>query len=471
MPAFPDVFRDLAAFSGQGLEFSTPSDTAVKMLDALMNQVIYSYNHPQLGGFPGTAQKMFEADPDFVMGKIFTLGLQTFSTNPETNTGPRRKLFDLSQKSKKLSLTNLETMHLKAAELMASEDWYGVMTTFEDILSKYPQDIYALHMAYMVALMTGHTSRLRDTPASVIKEYKPGLPFYGNVHGKLSFGQEEMGEYKAAEVNGRLALDYLPLDCWATHALVHNFEESGRPLQGSKFLTNTESEWTMGSNFSHHIWWHKALLLIQQGDYEAALALYDDTIGPGALKTGSPFPLSDAASLLTRLHLAGVDIGDRAQDQAAAWEDYEGDFTCLFFDGHGCMANMMAGNSVENRRWLDKMKDYIQGDRQGWNKEVTEKVGLPLMEGITQFFNGDYSGAVATLAPVMPDVMKLMNGSLAQKDIFQQVLLQSCVMSGTPGNLGLARQIMEDKLVSRGLQEHTPVNKRFMEKIMSKHHT
>ena len=33
------------------------------------------------------------------------------------------------------------------------------------------------------------------------------------------------------ELSGRLALDYLPLDNWAHHALAHNFEESGRPLQ------------------------------------------------------------------------------------------------------------------------------------------------------------------------------------------------------------------------------------------------
>jgi len=470
MPSFPCVFRDLAAFSGQGLEFSTPSDNAVKMLDALYNQIIYAYNDEQLGGFPGTAQKMFEADPDFVMGQIITLGLQCFSTNPETNTQPRRKLFDLSQKSKKLSLTNLESLHLKAAELMASEDWYGVMVTFEDILAKYPQDIYALHMAYMVALMTGHTSRLRDTPASVIKEYKPGLPFYGNIHGKLSFGQEEMGEYQAAEINGRLALDYLPLDNWATHALAHNFEESGRPLQGSKFLTNTEQEWTRGSNFSPHIWWHKALLFVQLGDYESALQLYDDIIGPGALQNGSPFPLSDGASLLMRLHLEGVDIEDRARDQAAAWEKHEGDFTCLFFDGHGCFANLLAGNTVENARWIEKMREYIRGDRKGWNKEVTEKVGVPLMEGITEFFTGDYRAAVSTLSQVMPDVQRLLNGSTAQKDIFQQILLHSCVRSGTQGDLSIARNIMQEKLANRKIQEHTPLNKRFMEKIMNKHH-
>ena len=378
MPGFTDTFRDLAAFSGQGLSYSTPSNTAVKMLDALLNQAIYHYNDEQLGGWAGTAQKMFEADPDFAMGKIFTLGLECFATNREKSAEPRKKLFDLSNQSKTLNLTNLEKMHLKAAELMASEDYYGAMVTFEDIMAQYPLDAYALHMAYFLALTTGHTSRLRDTPASVVKEYKPGMPFYGHVHGKLCFGQGEMGDYEASEISGRLALDHFPLDNWAHHALAHNFEESGRALQGSKFLMNSEPEWKQGENFSHHIWWHSALFYVQLGEFESALTLYDDTIGPMTLKgnnlktldfynqtmlDGGPFALTDGSSLLMRLQLEGVDIGDRAREQAEMWEDHDEDFVSLFSDGHTCFTNLMAGNTAENAKWMDNFRDYIKGDR------------------------------------------------------------------------------------------------------------
>ena len=132
------------------------------------------------------------------------------------------------------------------------------MDTFESILEKHPLDPYALHMAYFLALTTGHTSRMRDTPKSVLSHYKPSTPFFGNVHGKLSFGQSEMGEfqvlfllyppnnvpdYQAGELSGRLALDHCRLDNWSHHALAHNFEESNRPLQGSLFLANTEDDW------------------------------------------------------------------------------------------------------------------------------------------------------------------------------------------------------------------------------------
>ena len=92
----------------------------------------------------------------------------------------------------------------------------------------------------------------------------------------------ETGDYTNGELSGRVALDYMPLDNWAHHALAHNFEESDRALQvsrkfykkhlttflhkGLKFLSNTESHWTAGTTFSLHLWWHEALLHLQQGN-------------------------------------------------------------------------------------------------------------------------------------------------------------------------------------------------------------
>ena len=44
---------------------------------------------------------------------------------------------------------------------------------------------------------------------------------------------------------------------------------------------------------------------------------------------GGNFPLSDGSALLMRLQLEGVDIGDRAREQAAKWESHNEDFVSL----------------------------------------------------------------------------------------------------------------------------------------------
>jgi hypothetical protein len=103
--------------------------------------------------------------------------------------------------------------------------------------------------------------------------------------------------------------------------------------------------------------------------------------------------------------------------------------------------------------------------------EVTKVYGLALLEGISQFFDGEYEKAVQTLAPVMPKIQEMIQGSFAQKDIFQQILLHSCLRSGTSENLSVARQILDQKLVDRNVKNHTPLNQRFVEKMLKAHET
>jgi len=467
MSNFPSNFRDLSGFAGDGLEFSTTSNTAVKMYDALVNMAIYHYNSPQLGGFEGATQEMFSADPDFVMGKVMTCGLGVFAVSPSKAEEPRKKLIDFSKSSQVSKITPLERLHLDAALRLTEEDYKGAMETFERILVKYPRDAYALHMGYFLALSTSHTSKLRDIPESVVKHYKPGTPFYGHVHGKLCFGQGENGDYEAGELSGRLALDYQPLDNWATHALAHNFEESGRPGQGSSFLKNSEDQWSQGANFSLHIQWHQALLHLQLGEIEQATDLYDQTIGPRAIKDKGNFPLSDASALLMRLEMQGVDVKERARELVAHWESHNQDFVSLFYEGHACFNYHLAGDSAANAVLMDNMREYINDNRKGWNKEFVTKIGIELMEGITAFFNGDYSTSIELLNRIMPHLQSHMQGSWAQKSIFRQILLEACIKSGSEAHLSLARQILDQNMVDRKIKSPTPANQRMLDKILA----
>ena len=97
--------------------------------------------------------------------------------------------------------------------------------------------------------------------------------------------------------------------------------------KGSRFLSHTAAQWRQGTTFSLHLHWHEALLHLQLEDTEAALDLYDQTIGPRALQDGGSFPLSDASALLMRLHLAGARVEDRARELAPAWAKHSEDQT------------------------------------------------------------------------------------------------------------------------------------------------
>jgi len=470
-PSFTSNWRDLAGWQADGITFSSPSNEAVKMYDALLHQAIYHYNDSQLGGFSGTSEKMSTADPDFAIGQIFSLGMDCFATNPKKNSAPRKKLIDFSAKTKDVKLTVYESEHLKAAQLLATEDLWGAMEQFQEVLRQFPKDPFALQMAYFLALTIGATNRLKEIPDSVVKHYNPSTPFYGHVYGKLAFGQSELGDYEKSEISGRKALDHFPLDNWSHHALAHNFEESGRPLQGREFLTNSARDWTLGTTFSHHIWWHTALFHVQLGEFESALSLYDDKVGPMTLADGGNFPLSDGSSLLMRLHMEGVDIGQRASEQARKWVDHNDDFVSLFYDGHNAFTSLMAGDREANNKLLDNMREYIKDERTGWNKNVTTSVGIPLVEGINNYMDGEFNAAVDKLAPIMPELQQKIQGSKAQKDIFRQILLHAAVKSGDKANFNLVNETLAQALQDSNLQHHKPINQRFLDKMMAVHET
>ena len=78
---------------------------------------------------------------------------------------------------------------------------------------------------------------------------------------------------------------------------------------------------------------------------------------------GGTFPLSDASSLLMRLELAGVDVKKRARDLSELWEKPNQTFVSLFYDGHACFNNLLAGDTAANTVLLDNMREYINDNR------------------------------------------------------------------------------------------------------------
>jgi hypothetical protein len=81
----------------------------------------------------------------------------------------------------------------------------------------------------------------------------------------------------------------------------------GPGARGLDWLTGREASWAHCNNFRFHVWWHRALMHLDLGEHDAALALYDADIR--AEKTDDYRDISNAASLLARLELEGVDVG------------------------------------------------------------------------------------------------------------------------------------------------------------------
>src|SRR5690606_9393267 len=138
--------------------------------------------------------------------------------------------------------------------------------------------------------------------------------------GMHAFGLEETADYARAEAQGRRAVELEPRDGWAQHAVAHVMEMQCRQRDGIAWMRASTDNWTKESFLQVHNWWHLALYHFELGEPHEVLALYDGPI------YGTPSTVAlnmvDASALLWRLHLSGVDVGNRWQALAANWEPH-----------------------------------------------------------------------------------------------------------------------------------------------------
>jgi hypothetical protein len=135
----------------------------------------------------------------------------------------------------------------------------------------------------------------------------------------------------------------------------------------------------------------------------------------------------DASALLWRLHLRGVDAGDRWQHVADAWAPVADAGLYAFSDAHAMMAFVGAGRSDLMQRVLDAQEAAMQ--RPGDNAAFTREVGQPLAKSIKAFGNGDYAEAVRLIRPVR-GIAARFGGSHAQRDVFDLTLVEAAFRSG-----------------------------------------
>ena len=64
-----------------------------------------------------------------------------------------------------------------------------------------------------------------------------------------------------------------------------------------------------------------------------------------------------------RLELQGVDVKERARQLSSLWEKHNESFVSLFYEGHACFNNLLAGDTAANNVLMDNMRDYINDNR------------------------------------------------------------------------------------------------------------
>jgi hypothetical protein len=192
-----------------------------------------------------------------------------------------------------------------------------------------------------------------------------------------------------------------------------------------------------------HNGWHLALYLIEEGRFDEVLADYDRH---AALRLADDATLDrvDAAALLWRLELAGVDVGARWAPVARQWMAHVDDHVLAFNDLHLALAAARSGEP-DNVARLRLSLDHYQRHGAGDNREVTAEVGRQLIDGALAFAEGDYAATLAAMLPVRDQAIRI-GGSHAQRDILDQTLIAAAERSG---QWTLARALLAERVAAR----------------------
>jgi tetratricopeptide (TPR) repeat protein len=416
----------------QGLELTGARESA-----AAFDRAMADY-YGLTGDPVGLLKFALARDPDFALGGIAIAALFMIGgfrgDHPEVVSALRAAERAIGRASRR------ERNHLAAAKAWARGETSQAIVGWETILDDHPTDALALRLAQDAYFFLGQSAAIRDCAARALPAWDPDNPLTSFILGLYAFGLEETGDLSQAEDFGRRALARNRHDAWATHAVAHVMETANRHEEGVAFLKSTRADWGHAHFMAHHNGWHLALFLIEQERFDEVLADYDRFTAP-KLADDATLDRVDAASLLWRLELVGVDVGHRWAPVADQWMAHVDDHLLAFNDLHCAFAAARSpdpDHAIRLRRSLD---DYERGGS-GDNRKVTAEIGRRLIDGALAFAGGEYKSAVDAILPVRGEAVRI-GGSHAQRDIVNLTLIAAAERSH---QWSLARQLLVERV-------------------------
>lgn len=326
--------------------------------------------------------------------------------------------------AKDLEANTREQGHLAALDSLLAGEIRSAARILEDVSLAHPRDILALQAGQTMDFLLGDARMLRDRIGRALPAWSRDMAGWHAIQGLLAFGLEETGLYDRAEAAGREAVALQPRNNWAQHAVAHVMVMQGRNAEGVRWMRHDNTAWQPEAQLGVHNWWHTALFHLGLDETDEVLKLFDGPIY--GEPTTFAFDMGDAAALLWRLKLRGVDVGVR-------WANLADNFAreprgqSAFVDTHAMMAFIGAGREADAAALLEVQQAALQ--RPGDNAYFVGEVGLPAMQAIYAFGHANFARATDLLRGVRSKTSRF-GGSHAQRDVLDLTLIAAARHAG-----------------------------------------
>jgi tetratricopeptide (TPR) repeat protein len=309
--------------------------------------------------------------------------------------------------------TPREQRFISAVRAWVDGDIPRAIALHDEQSREHPRDLASLKLGQYHLFNTGDS-------AGMLRLAQAALPHASDVpylHGMAAFAWEQCHRLDEAEAAARKAIAMRRKEPWAHHALAHVMLTQQRIREGHAFMHGVSDTWTgLNSFMVTHNWWHQALFALALGDHEEVLQLYDGRIW-GVAKEYSQDQVN-AVSLLARLELAGVDVGERWQDVANYLAPRQHDHVLPFLDVQYLYGLARAGRP-EAQSLMRNIEAHA-AQAPAHSRAVWRQVAVPAARGLHAHACGDWAMAAEQLGLALPNLEQI-GGSHAQRDLFVRV--------------------------------------------------
>ena len=371
-----------------------------------------------------------DADPDSVLANIYSGFTWMFL---EAAGAEDRACVYLERAHAAAGAANpREALLLRQLERWIAGDVPAVQALGETIVAEFPRDLASVKLHQYFSFNRGDAAAM----LAIAKKAEAANLDSPHLHGMLAFGYEQMHQLGKAEREARLALEIKQKEPWAQHALAHVMLSTGRVREGIAFLGEAQQTWTNLNSFMYtHNWWHKALFHISLGDSAAVFDAYDNHVW--GIEPGYSQDQVGAVSLLARMEIAGLDVGNRWQQLAEYLRPRARDTLQPFLTLQYLYGLARAGYFEANQLML-AIEDKARSS-DAFDKLVWRDVALPAARGVLAHARRNWVDAARYLTIANPRMTEI-GGSHAQRDLFGQILLDAHLKLG---NWAVAERLLE----------------------------
>ena len=370
-------------------------------------------------------KEITEADPDMPMARCAKGYLAKLFGSSNHSARANKISADLNDHIKATNANEREQQHTAALASWCAGDLDKSTRIWEEILLGHPQDGLALRLAHFTHFYSGDGRKMRDSMARILPLWSEDHRNYGFLQGMYAFGLEESGQYEKAERHGREAVERNPQDAWSVHSIAHVLEMTERHEEGIEWVAGLENDWSTVNNFRFHLYWHKSLYHLERGEFDEVMRIYDEQIASD-IESDFYLDICNCSSLLWRLEMFGIDVGDRWKALVGVAKRHLEDKDLIFVSLHYLMALIAGGDKAASEQMIEGMQRWSTLDET--QARICGEVGLAIAAGLQHAREGRFADAVTAIEPVRYK-LNLVGGSAAQRDVFVMIMLDAAKAS------------------------------------------